>query len=62
MLEHRLEEVRTVTQQDLSSLEREIGDERRHLSILQLEIDAAKEEKESALSRAASTRFLKSST
>lgn len=62
MLEHRLEEVRTVSQQDLSSLEREVGDERRHLSILQSEVDAVKEEKESALNRAASTRYGKSST
>jgi hypothetical protein len=62
MLEHRLEEVRTVSQQDLSSLEREVGDERRHLSILQSEVDAVKEEKESALNRAASTRYGKPST
>ena len=62
MLEHRLEEVRTVSQQDLSSLEREVGDERRHLSILQSEVDAVKEEKESALKRAASTRYGKPST
>lgn len=57
MLEHRLDEVRTVSQQDMASLEREIGEGRRHISILQLEVDAVKEEKESALNRAASTRL-----
>jgi len=57
LLERRVEEMRAVTQQDLSVLERELGDCRNHDSLLQRELDSMREERDIALHRAASARL-----
>jgi len=57
LLERRVEEMRAVAQQDLSVLERELGDCRSHDSLLQRELDSIREERDIALHRAASAKY-----
>lgn len=57
VLERRIEELKSVSQQDLTALEKELSEDRRLIAILQQELNSVKEEKEIASSKATSIRL-----